>query len=258
MKISVCAPSYRRPKVLTLAYLPFCRVYVDPAEAAAYRAANPGAAIVECAPGVQGNLCRVRNHILDREFAAGADVVVIIDDDMAEMAYFEGGKQIHRLETADFLWFIERYSVVARELGAYFWGVNVNPDPQCYRDCSPFSTVSYVGGPFQVFLSGGECRYDERLPLKEDYDMTLQQLNRYRVVFRVNKYFYRVKQSEQAGGCASYRNLAEERRQLELLRKKWGARIVRTDTSDRSHQAKKKRGVTFDYYPVIRPPIRGI
>lgn len=108
MKISVCAPSYRRPKVLTLAYLPFCRVYVDPSEAAAYRAANPGAAIVECAPDVQGNLCRVRNHILDREFAAGADVVVIIDDDMAEMAYFEGGKQIHRLETADFLWFIER------------------------------------------------------------------------------------------------------------------------------------------------------
>ena len=43
MKISVCAPSYRRPKVLTLAYLPFCRVYVDPAEAAAYRSANPGA-----------------------------------------------------------------------------------------------------------------------------------------------------------------------------------------------------------------------
>ena len=40
MKISVCAPSYRRPKVLTLAYLPFCRVYVDPVEAAAYRAAK--------------------------------------------------------------------------------------------------------------------------------------------------------------------------------------------------------------------------
>ena len=82
MKISVCAPSYRRPKVLTLAYLPFCRIYVDPSEAAAYRTANPGADIIECAPGVQGNLCRVRNHILDREFSAGADVVVIIDDDM--------------------------------------------------------------------------------------------------------------------------------------------------------------------------------
>lgn len=258
MKIAVCAPSYRRPKVLTLAYLPFCRIYVDPSEAAAYRTANPGADIIECAPGVQGNLCRVRNHILDHEFATGADVVAIIDDDMTGMGYWENKKQVHHLASDEFMWFIERFSMVARDLGAYFWGVNVNPDPQCYRDCSPFSTVSYIGGPFQVFLSGGKCRYDERLPLKEDYDMTLQQLNRYRVVLRVNKFFYRVKQSEQAGGCASYRNLAEERRQLELLRRKWGSRIVRYDTSDRNHKTTKKRGVTFDYNPVIHPPIRGI
>jgi len=258
MKISVCAPSYRRPEVLTLRYLPFCRVYVDPAEAADYRAANPGAAIVECAPGIQGNLCRVRNHILECEFAAGADVVVLIDDDMSGVSYFEGRKRIHDVPASGFLPFIEKFSVMARDLGASLWGVNVNPDPQCYRDCTPFSTVSYIGGPFQAFLSGGDCRYDERLPLKEDYDMTLQQLNRYRVVLRVNKFFYRVKQSEQAGGCAMYRNLAEERRQLELLQKKWGKKIVRFDTADRSHKSKKNRTVTFDYNPIIRPPIRGI
>lgn len=258
MKIAICAPSYRRPVVLTLAYLPFCRIYVDPSEAAAYRAANPGADIVECAPGVQGNLCRVRNHIIDREFAAGADVVAIVDDDMSGVFYFEGQKQIHPVTTDDFRWFIEKHSILARDLGAYFWGINVNPDPQCYRDCTPFSTVSYIGGPFQVFLSGGECRYDERLPLKEDYDMTLQQLNRYRVVLRANKFFYRVKQSEQAGGCATYRNLAEERRQLELLRTKWGPHIVRMDSADRSHKSKKNRTVSFDYNPIIRPPIRGI
>ncbi len=258
MKIVVCAPSYRRPEVLTLRYLPFCRVYVDPAEASAYRSANPNADIVECTPGVQGNLCRVRNHILDREFAAGADVVVLIDDDMSGISYFENQKHIHDVTAAEFLPFIEKFSVMARDLGAFLWGLNVNPDPQCYRDCTPFSTVSYIGGPFQAFLAGGECRYDERLPLKEDYDMTLQQLNRYRVVLRVNKFFYRVKQSEQAGGCAMYRNLAEERRQLDLLQKKWGKRIVRFDTADRSHKSKKNRTVTFDYNPIIKPPIRGI
>ena len=30
MQISVCCPSYKRPKVETLEYLPFCKVYVDP------------------------------------------------------------------------------------------------------------------------------------------------------------------------------------------------------------------------------------
>ena len=29
MKISVCCPSYKRPKVETLEYLPFIKIYVD-------------------------------------------------------------------------------------------------------------------------------------------------------------------------------------------------------------------------------------
>lgn len=29
MKVSVCCPSYKRPRVETLDYIPYCRVYVD-------------------------------------------------------------------------------------------------------------------------------------------------------------------------------------------------------------------------------------
>ena len=137
--------------------------------------------------------------------------------------------------------------------------MNVNYDRQCYRENTPFSTISYIGGPFQVFLRGNECFYDEALPLKEDYDMTLQQLRRHRIALRLNKYFYRVKQSEQVGGCATYRNLDKEREQLETLRRKWGARIVRFDFSDRSHKGVKSRNAVFiDYNPVIKSPIRGV
>ena len=32
MNISVCCPSYKRPIVKTLKYLPFCKVYVDGSE----------------------------------------------------------------------------------------------------------------------------------------------------------------------------------------------------------------------------------
>ena len=258
MKISVCCPSLQRPHVVTLQYLPFCRVYVDPSEAAEYRRINPDAAIVECAPGIQGNVCRVRNHILDREFAAGADAVVTVDDDMTGIFYFEGGKEKHLLPGDRFLAFAEKYSRLALEWGFKMWGLNINMDPQCYRECCPFSTLSFLGGPFQAFLRGGECRYDERLPLKEDYDMTLQQLNRYRGVLRVNKFHYVVKQSEQCGGCATYRNLDAERDQLLLLRRKWGRRIVRCDTMDRSHKANAARVGTFDYNPIIKVPIGGV
>lgn len=258
MKISVCCPSYRRPKVQTLEYLPFCRIYVDPREYEKYRKANPGAAIIICRSGIQGNVARVRNYILDREFGEGADAVAIVDDDMNAMGFHESGKHRELLATEDFLPFVEKYTVMARDLGAKMWGVNVNFDPQSYRTCSPFSTLSFIGGPFGCFLRGNECRYDETLPLKEDYDMTIQQLNRYRVALRVNKFWYKVKQSKQAGGCAAIRNLEREREQLELLRKKWGGRIVKFDTLDRNHRCRKNRTATFDYNPIIRAPIKGI
>lgn len=41
MKIVVCSPSYKRPKVKTLEYLPFCRVYVDEKEVSQYQKENP-------------------------------------------------------------------------------------------------------------------------------------------------------------------------------------------------------------------------
>jgi len=257
MKISICSPSYKRPKVKTLEYLPFCRVYVDPAEYSRYRKANPGAEIIMCRTGIQGNVARVRNYILDQEFGSGADAVVIVDDDMSGMGYHEQGEE-HRLETADFMPFLEKYTVMAADIGAKMWGVNVNFDPQSYRVSGPFSTLSFIGGPFGCFLRGNECRYDENLPLKEDYDMTIQQLNRYRVIFRVNKFYYKVKQSEQSGGCAAIRNLENEMDQLLALQKKWGPGIVKFDTMDRNHKRKRGRNMTFDYNPVIRVPIRGI
>ena len=178
MNISLNCPSYRRPKVETLSYLPFCKIWVDESEYETYRKTNPGAEIIPCRTGIQGNLCRIRNHIMKTEFENGADVVCIIDDDMKGIYYFEmeNGRPYtkHLLETDDFLMFLEKYSRMAEEIGAKFWGININQDCQNYRHYTPFSTVSYIGGPFQCFLKGNECFYDERLPLKEDYDMTLQ------------------------------------------------------------------------------------
>ena len=42
MKIVIACPSYKRPKVETLDYIPYCRVYVAPEEYDAYKLANPG------------------------------------------------------------------------------------------------------------------------------------------------------------------------------------------------------------------------
>ena len=234
MKISVNAPSYKRPDdVRTLSYLPYTRVWVDCKEYDEYKKNYPDADIISCPEGVQGNLCRIRNYILKQEFERGMDVVLIIDDDFTCLRRYEydemdnWGYDPYIIGADELLEVIEKYSIITNEFGAKFWGVNCNSDPMAYRHNTPFSTRSYIGGPFQCFLKGNRCWYDEKLPLKEDYDMTIQQLNMERVVLRVNAYHYLCKQSEQKGGCATYRNRQREEEQLELLRKKWGGQLLR-------------------------------
>ena len=255
LKIVICCPSYKRPKVETLQYIPDIKIYVDAAEYDEYCRVNPGANIVKCAKGIQGNIARVRNYIIDCEFKKGADVVCIVDDDMREIMYYEQNTS-HKLHSEDLMSFIYKYSILAMDMGCKLWGINVNSDKQCYREYNPFSTVSPVFAPFSCHIKGSDIRYDVDIPLKEDYDFFIQHMNKYRKVLRVNKYFYNVRQSEQAGGCAAMRNIEEEEEELLLLQKKWGSKIVRFDKQDRSNKSKKKRGL--DYNPIIHIPIKGI
>jgi hypothetical protein len=262
MKISVNAPSYHRSDdVLTLKYLPFAKIWVDESEFGEYKKNYPDSEIMSCPKGIQGNLCRVRNYILDEEFRKGYDVVLIIDDDLYRIERFVKDEETNfgyikeKVNTDEFMMFIEKYSLCAMEIGAKFWGVNCISDPMAYRHSSPFSTVSYIGGPFQCFIKGNQCKYDENLPLKEDYDMTLQQLNRERVVFRVNAYHYVCRQSVNKGGCATYRNRKFEKEQIEMLRRKWGSDIVKFDSTNKGRSKKQKLD---DYNPIIHIPIKGI
>lgn len=260
MKIRVCIPSYRRPEVATFKYLSCPYVYVDRSEYEAYVEASPGHEdhIIAVPDGVQGNLCRIRNYIMQSEFDNGFDVVCIIDDDMEGMYIWEvqGCKSVKRkIDEEEFLIMLEKYSILCDEFGYKFWGAQCNQDQLSYREYTPFSLSSYIGGPFQVFLKGNECFYDENLPLKEDYDMTLQQCNKYRGCLRLNFLTYNVKQSEQAGGCATYRNYQREMQQLLALQKKWGKKIVRIDESNKGRTSKTK---LFDYNPIIKIPIKGV
>lgn len=261
MRISVNCPSYKRPKVETLDYLPYCKVWVAEREYPDYIEANPGFEenIIAVPNEVQGNLCRIRNYILDKELPEN-DCVLLIDDDLHCIERFEPkgmwGYDKVMVSPDELLEVLEKYTELCRGFGFKYWGVMCNQDALSYRQTTPFSTLSYIGGPFQVFIDNNPLRYDERLPLKEDYDMTLQNCNKYRGCLRVNKYHYDCKQSKQKGGCATYRNHDREMEQLRMLQKKWGDKIVKIDNVD-NHNQKKKR-VNVDYNPIIKIPIKGV
>lgn len=201
---------------------------------------------------LRGNLPKVKNFILD---AYPNDINVFLDDDMSALCFWENGTE---KPIEDLTVFVEHYSEICEGLGFAMWGVNVNPDKQNYREYTPFATTCYVSSSFAVFLPTNKLRYDEKLPLKEDYDMTIQQCNTYRGLLRVNKAFYKKKSAENVGGCATYRNVDFEKEQLLDLQKKWGSRIVKMDslTTSRSHSSNKKRN--FDINPIVKIPIAGV
>lgn len=261
MKIRVCIPSYRRPEVATFKYLSCPYIYVDRSEYEAYVDANPGHEdhIIAVPDGVQGNIARVRNYIMRANLVDDDyDAICIIDDDMEGMYIWEvqGCKSVKRkISEEEFLILLQKYGMLCDELGFKYWGAQCNQDQLSYREYTPFSFSSFIGAPFQNFLRGNECYHDENIPLKEDYDMTLQQCNKYRGCLRLNFLTYNVKQSEQAGGCATYRNYQREMQQLLALQKKWGSKIVKIDESNKGRTSKKK---LFDYNPIIKIPIKGV
>lgn len=235
-------------------HYPHTRVYVDEGEHAEYVAANhEGADIVAVPAGVQGNVARIRNYILEKEFEGGADGVVIVDDDLQGVFRWQAvgtfGYEAKKLTEPELLEFLAHSFEMCEEWGYKLWGLNCGKqDKKSYLQYKPFSTVGFVGGPFSGHLRN-PIRYDEKLPLKEDYDLTLQHLNRYRGALRFNMYFYMCKQSENAGGCAQMRNIARERQQFEALQRKWGEGIIRHDNSSKKE---------FDYNPLLKVPIKGV
>lgn len=246
MKVKFFAPSYKRPqKSITQINYPSVKLVVKESEAQQY--IDNGNDVVICPNSAQGNLCRVRNWILNNLYD-DADCIVILDDDCSYIGRWENQSKI-KFNMNDLAEFCENISSITKEMDFHFWGLNCVTDKGAYREYTPFGTLQYIGGPFQAHLKTSSIRYDEHLPLKEDYDITLQHIHKYKGCLRVNFAHYQVKQAEQEGGCATYRNLDKEKEQFFLLQKKWGKDVIKRDK-----QSKR----SFDFNPIIKAPINGI
>jgi hypothetical protein len=246
MKIGYFAPSYKRPqKSSTQILYPFVKIVVKESEANDY--IINGNDVIICPDSAQGNLCRVRNWILNN-YLENYDAVILLDDDYKNVVRWNNQKKIKLYEN-EFEELCESLAIICKEYGFYYFGLNCVTDKGAYREHTPFSTNKYIGGPFQGFIKGNKLRYDENLNLKEDYDMTLQNLHKYKGCLRANFASYDVKQAEQIGGCAMQRNSKEEERQFNLLQEKWGNKIIIKD-----NKSKK----SFDFNPILKSPLKGV
>jgi len=241
--LTIAAPSWKRADgAFTHRYFDKVQYVVCESQAEAYR--ENDLPVWECPDSAQGNVGRVRNWILDN---SKTDNVLILDDDINYIGRWNGNK-LARMSTEDAYEFIEGGFNLAKQLDVRFWGINIIPDKGAYREYTPFSFNNVVLGPFGGFLNA-DCRYDETLPLKEDYDMCLQMLNKHRKILRINYAHYVCKQHTNMGGCADYRTIQKEKEQFDLLQKKWGSKIVKRDNGSKTN---------YDINPIIKVPINGV
>jgi hypothetical protein len=224
--MKVCILSYKRPDtVLTGKYLDFATLVVPESQKTEYQKYNKNE-ILTCPDTVDGNVSRKRNWILDQ---FKDEDLVTMDDDINQIGYNQSGTGSFALTAQKFWNFCLIAFNMAREIGTPLWGLNQNFDPLNYKAYSPFSLTSPVLGPTLGFCAGIDTRFDENIPLKEDYDFSLQVLLKYRKILRFNKYHYVSKHLTNKGGLIGYRSMDKELEQATLLQKKWGSKIVQIE-----------------------------
>ena len=242
----IVSPSYKRADDVKVRQWFFdITLAVHEFEADEYKD-KQGGEIMILPDSTRGSMAKVRQYILEQ---AGPDEwVAMIDDDVTEFGYFgkaTGEDNWVKYDRDDVLQFMWHSNDLAEELGTNLWGVNVSFDPRFYREYTPISLSSPVLGTFCVQKRTPGINYDLRLGLKEDYDIFLQYLHRFHKVLRFNRYYYKAGHLDVAGGCGAYRVMAEEKKQAEILTKKWGKSVIKW-TPERSTN------------PRIHSPIPGV
>lgn len=222
MKYKIYSPSYKRSEIaITHNLFPkenFCYV-IREEEEHLYR--KLGVELKLIPSGKVKDIATTRNWILDNK---ESDYVVMVDDDIKAF-YFMIKRQRVKLSPLELIYQIENGIQISEDCGSGLFGMNVQCDPMFYRISTPFSFNAPVLGPFITILDTN-LRYDETLPLKEDYDFFIQQLRKNRKAIRANFLTYDADHLKLSGGCQTYRNPELEKEQNKLLIKKWGTDVI--------------------------------
>lgn len=244
--IGFYVPSYKRAgKVITSRWIKSAILCVHQSEEKEYEEKEKNKLLI-LPDNLKGNMAKVRNFILDNSVH---DVTCMLDDDISSIGYYETDNIEEKMEfncitEGDLFYKVNEWREQAEDLGTILFGINLQSDPKFYREYSPLSLQSPVLGTFCCILKT-DLRYDERLGLNEDYDFALQVLRKHKKILRWGKYSYKANHLTMPGGCGAYRVLDEEKRQAEIMVKKWGSKIVRYDFKKSTN-------------PRIRSPYKGI
>lgn len=223
--INIIIPSYKRSHDLKgKDYFLMAKYCVPKSQYNDYLKVLPKERIITLPDDQDGDIVKKRNWILKNIKMP----LIMIDDDVEKINYFESENnkaisiELNKSKVLEF--FINSFNL-CNELGCKMWGLNQNNDPISYRQYSPISLTNIILGPFQGHIDHN-LLFDNRVGSKDDYDMALQQLQKYKKVLRLNKFNYKCEHGDNKGGIVSYRSKDKEIEYCKAIMMKWGKKII--------------------------------
>lgn len=254
-ELNIVIPSYKRwDKLVGYDYFKTAKYVVPQSQLELYENGRDKERFIAIPDECDGNIVKKRNWILQNI----PRPLVMIDDDVDKIVMTEGGeyfekhgraKQMIPLTPEQAEGILIDCANLAYQLGCPMFGFNLNTDGRNYQPYKPFSLTQPILGPCCGHLDH-DLLYDDEMDLKEDYDISIQALNKYRKILRMNKYAVNAEHKGNKGGCVSYRTLEREEKACRAIEKKWGTKIIHYNT---------KNGKYTSYLNgVVKVPISGV
>lgn len=228
----VAIPSYKRAdRVETIKLFPKAVIFCNYGELEEYKKFNPKNKIVECDESVD-NVVKKRNFILNWARENKVKNLLQMDDDFFKFVSLIGGQHKEIEDVGILEEVIERMFIMARDAGTRVFSFQQTADVRRYNPNEPFSLFCALKmGTYGMVLDDGYL-YDNRFSLKQDMDLSLDTLLKYRFFIVDNRYSFVYKPTMgNVGGCGEYRTTELEKKMIELLERKWGKSVISTSTN---------------------------
>jgi hypothetical protein len=165
-----------------------------------------------------GNLMRSRNFALEHAFK-NKKICVQLSDDIKKVVI---NKNFGDLKKVDLDYaindIVNKFNNVK---GVKLLGV---PPTDNYFFANKIVSVNTFCIGDMLFIKPNPLRFDEQLTLKEDYDYTLQHMERGDVI-RYQKYLFTFEHYSNAGGAVDVRDDKEEQKNIRILKSKWKEKV---------------------------------
>jgi len=165
---------------------------------------------------IGGGLCEARNLILKNAWEEN-ETAVMMDDDLMRIEMMAGKDNKLPITVKHA---IKEMEDALDGSGLKLAGAAPTPNDFWYNPSRPFSFRNFIIAAMMV-IRPCDLFFDENLRTKEDYDYTLQHIDRYGGAIRLNYVLPSFRHYGNKGGVVDYRTPELEQKSIAYLKDKW-------------------------------------